>query len=118
MDIRDADDSIAEQAPDAAAAEAEKTSAEDERRARIEAAMDQVRPFLRQDGGDIHLVDVDGKNIYVRMSGACVGCQLATVTLGGVQKRLIEALGEPVRIIPAEMRDRMPGASKPKPAEG
>ncbi len=81
--------------------------AQDTRKARIEDALDKVRPFLRQDGGDIHLVDVEGKNIYVKMSGACVGCQLATVTLGGVQKRLIEALGEPVRIIPAEMRDRM-----------
>lgn len=68
---------------------------------RIENAIAAIRPNLQRDHGDIELIDVDGKDIYVKMTGACAGCQMAATTLGGVQQRIVEDLGEFVRVIPA-----------------
>jgi NifU-like protein len=74
---------------------------------RIEAAIESVRPNLRRDHGDVELVEVDGKNVYVNMTGACSGCQMASVTLEGLQQRIIEELGELIRVLPASaMRQR------------
>ncbi|MTW21720.1 Fe-S cluster assembly protein NifU [Allochromatium palmeri] len=75
-----------------------------ERIRRIEAVLDSVRPTLQRDHGDVELVDVDGRQVYVKMRGACAGCQMAAVTLEGIQEQMIEALGEFVRVIPAEAR--------------
>jgi NifU-like protein len=66
----------------------------------IEAAIEEIRPHLREDGGDCDLVDVDGDRVLVKLSGACVGCQLASVTVSGIQERLIARLGTPCRVIP------------------
>jgi len=66
----------------------------------IEQAIEELRPILRQDGGDCELVDVEGDKVMVRLSGACVGCQMASVTVQGVQERLISKLGHPLRVIP------------------
>ncbi|GGB94552.1 nitrogen fixation protein NifU [Marinobacterium zhoushanense] len=68
---------------------------------KIEAVLDSIRPALQADNGDVELVDVDGKNIYVHLTGACTGCQMAAMTLGGIQQRMIEELGEFVKVIPA-----------------
>jgi NifU-like protein len=69
----------------------------------IMTALDEIRPYLKQDGGDVELVDIDGKNVYVKLSGACSGCQMATVTIEGIQSKLVEKLGELVRVIPHTM---------------
>ena len=71
-----------------------------ERIAAIEAALAELRPRLKADGGDCRLVGVEGDIVRVRMSGACVGCQLASMTVMGVRMRLIEKLGFPVKVIP------------------
>ena len=49
-------------------------------------------------------MDVEGKNIYVKLVGACSGCQMAAMTLGGVQQKMIEELGEFVKVIPESER--------------
>ncbi|AJE19662.1 Fe-S cluster assembly protein NifU [Azotobacter chroococcum] len=67
---------------------------------RIETVLAAIRPTLQRDKGDVELIDVDGKNIYVKLTGACTGCQMASMTLGGIQQRLIEELGEFVKVIP------------------
>jgi NifU-like protein len=72
---------------------------------RIEAILESIRPNLRMDGGDCELVEVEGDAIYVNMIGACSGCGMAAMTIGGIQQRLIEELGEFIRVIPA---DKMP----------
>lgn len=66
----------------------------------IEKAIEDLRPYLQRDGGDCELVDVEGNTIYVRLRGACVGCHMASVTISGVQGRLMEKLGVPLRVIP------------------
>ncbi len=68
---------------------------------RIEGAIEAIRPNLQRDRGDVELVEVDGKNVYVNMTGACVGCQMASTTLDGIQQRIVEDLGEFVRVLPA-----------------
>lgn len=85
-----------------------------ERIRRIETVLDSVRPTLQRDHGDIELVDVEGRQVYVKLRGACVGCQMAAVTLDGIQTQISEALGEFVRVIPAEARARhsAPAASE------
>jgi NifU-like protein len=67
---------------------------------RIETILDSIRPQLQRDHGDIELVDVDGKTVYVNMTGACAGCQLEAVTLQGIQQKLMEDLGEFVKVVP------------------
>ncbi len=69
---------------------------------KIEAVIEQIRPNLQADRGDCELLDVDGKNIYVKLVGACSGCQMAAMTVGGIQQKLIEALGEFVKVIPVD----------------
>ncbi len=77
----------------------------------IEKVLDEVRPALQADNGDVELVEVTGKAIYVHLTGACSGCQMAAMTLGGIQQRLIEELGEFVKVLPdTEMPVEIAGA--------
>ena len=71
-----------------------------ERIAAIESALAALRPRLKADGGDCQLVDVVDDVVRVRLTGACVGCQLASMTVLGVRMRLIEALGFPIKVVP------------------
>ncbi len=66
----------------------------------IEQAIEDLRPSLRADNGDCELVDIDGSTVYVRLSGACVGCQMASVTVSGIQARLSDKIGAPIRVVP------------------
>lgn len=74
-----------------------------QRMRRIEHTLEAIRPQLQADRGDIELVEVDfdKKIAFVNLSGACSGCQMAAATLGGVQQRVMEDLGEFIRILPA-----------------
>ncbi|MFP3158918.1 MAG: NifU family protein [Hydrogenobaculum sp.] len=56
----------------------------------IEEALDELRPALRFDGGDIELVSVEEDGtILVRLMGACSGCGMSTLTLkAGVERVL------------------------------
>ena len=74
---------------------------------KIEQVLEGLRPALKADGGDVELIDVEGKNIFVKLIGACNGCQMAAMTLGGVQQKLIEELGEFVKVIPESEREAM-----------
>jgi len=68
----------------------------------ITTTIEELRPTLQRDGGDIELVDIDGDTVMVNLHGSCVGCQMSGITLSGVQERLMIALGKPVRVIPAK----------------
>ncbi|MES9970709.1 MAG: Fe-S cluster assembly protein NifU [Candidatus Thiodiazotropha sp.] len=73
-----------------------------QRMKRIEELLEEIRPNLQRDHGDVELIEVDGKYIYVKMIGACAGCQMAATTLGGIQQHLAEGLGEFIQVLPAE----------------
>ncbi len=51
-------------------------------REQVEAVLEKVRPMLQRDGGDVELVDVqDDGVVKVRLTGACSGCPMSTMTL-------------------------------------
>lgn len=62
--------------------------------------LESVRPALINDGGDIELVEVAGDIIRVRLTGACTTCSLASQTIGGIRRKLVDALGTAVRVVP------------------
>ncbi|MDR3213695.1 MAG: Fe-S cluster assembly protein NifU [Azoarcus sp.] len=67
---------------------------------KIETVLESVRPMLVRDHGDVELVEVQGRNIYVNLKGACAGCMMEAATLGGIQQKMVEALGELVQVLP------------------
>ena len=48
---------------------------------KVEAALEKIRPVLQADGGDVELVDVEDGVVSVKLTGACDGCPMATITL-------------------------------------
>ena len=76
------------------------TAREAERIEIIKAVIEEIRPNLRRDGGDCQLIEVNGNKVMVKMTGACVFCKLSSATLEGIQARIVEKLGELVRLIP------------------
>ncbi len=49
---------------------------------KVEEALDEIRPFLQGDGGDISLVSIEeGKVVNIQLQGACVGCSVNQMTL-------------------------------------
>ena len=53
-------------------------------------AIQQIRPFLQRDGGDIEFVELTEDNIVrVRLQGHCAGCPAATMTIKGVVEQLL-----------------------------
>ncbi len=62
--------------------------------------IEEMRPIFHADGGDVELVDIAESKVFVHMTGACSGCQIASLTLGGLAKRITETLGRPMRVLP------------------
>jgi Fe-S cluster biogenesis protein NfuA len=48
---------------------------------KIEIALDEIRPFLKNDGGDISLIEIKDNNVTVRLEGACTTCSVNQMTL-------------------------------------
>ena len=71
--------------------EAPKTAAEAETYAKISRIIDELRPFINADGGDIKLIGLKDGVVQVKLSGACVGCSSSLVTLQlGVERKIKE----------------------------
>jgi Fe-S cluster biogenesis protein NfuA len=61
-------------------------------REEVEKTLAEIRPLLQADGGDIELVEVEGGVVKVKLTGACGGCPMATLTLKNhVERKLREA---------------------------
>jgi len=60
-----------------------------QRMRKIEEVVEAIRPMLQRDHGDIEIVEIDGKNIYVNLKGACQGCMMEQATLSGMQNTLV-----------------------------
>ena len=63
--------------------------------AKVKQALEQVRPQLQADGGDIEFVAFDNGIVKVKMKGACNGCPMSTMTLQwGVENFLKKRIPE------------------------
>ena len=64
-------------------------------KSKVQQALNKIRPMLQADGGDIELVDVVGKVVKVKLTGACGCCPMSQMTLQmGVQRAIKEAVPE------------------------
>ena len=64
---------------------------------KVDAVIQEIRPMLQADGGDIELVEVDSEEniVKVKLTGACGSCPMAQMTLQmGVQRKLKEVFPE------------------------
>ena len=68
----------------------------------VRKALEDVRPMLQADGGDVELVKVDEATgeVQVKLTGACSGCPMAQVTLtNGVEARLKETVPGVTKVV-------------------
>ena len=63
---------------------------------RVQTALNEVRPSLQADGGDVELVEVSEEGVVkVKLKGACGGCPMAQMTLSqGIEKHLKKVVPE------------------------
>lgn len=71
---------------------------------KVEIALDEIRPFLQSDGGDIKLIGIeDGTTVKVQLQGACVGCSVNQMTLkSGVEMTIKKHAPQILEVINVE----------------
>lgn len=63
--------------------------------ANVEQVLDDLRPYLMADGGNVELVEIEGPTVKLRLQGACGSCPSSTMTLRmGIERRLREFIPE------------------------
>lgn len=69
-------------------------------RDKVQVILDNIRPSLRADGGDVELVDVKDGIVSVKLKGACAGCPMSTMTLkNGIERILKQELTDIKEVI-------------------
>jgi Fe-S cluster biogenesis protein NfuA len=67
---------------------------------KVKAALEEIRPALQADGGDVELVGIKDGTVSVKLKGACGGCPMATMTLKkGIERILKERVPEVKEVI-------------------
>ena len=66
----------------------------------VEKVLDELRPFLMADGGNVEIAEIDGPVVKVRLQGACGSCPSSTMTLKmGIERKLREMIPEESEVI-------------------
>lgn len=61
----------------------------------VEKVLDELRPYLIADGGNVELVEIEGPVVRLRLQGACGSCPSSTMTLKmGIERKLRESIPE------------------------
>lgn len=61
----------------------------------VESVLNELRPYLMADGGNVEVVELDGPIVKVRLQGACGSCPSSTMTLKmGIERKLRESIPE------------------------
>ena len=69
-------------------------------REKVQAVLEQVRPALLADGGDVQLIDVTDGVVTLKLTGACSGCPMSTITLrDGIERVLKEQVPEVKEVV-------------------
>ncbi len=59
----------------------------------VESVLDELRPYLLSDGGNVELVEVEGPVVRLRLQGACGSCPSSAMTLRmGIERKLRESI--------------------------
>jgi Fe-S cluster biogenesis protein NfuA len=67
---------------------------------KVEEVLSKIRPMLQRDGGDVELVEVEDGTVKVKLTGACGGCPMATMTLKrGIEARLKEEIPDVKEVV-------------------
>ena len=62
---------------------------------KVKKVIEEIRPFVQMDGGDVELVGIEGKVVQLKLHGACTGCPSSQMTLKlGIQRRIQEEVPE------------------------
>jgi len=69
---------------------------------KVELALDEIRPFLISDGGNIKLIAIEGTTVKVKLEGTCIGCTVNQMTLkNGVEatiKKYVPQIKEVIEV--------------------
>ncbi len=66
----------------------------------VETVLDELRPYLMADGGNVEVVELDGPIVRLRLQGACGSCPSSTMTLKmGIERRLCERIPEIAEVV-------------------
>ena len=66
----------------------------------VEKVLDELRPFLMADGGNVEVVELDGPIVKVRLQGACGSCPSSTMTLKmGIERKMRESIPEASEVV-------------------
>lgn len=71
----------------------------------VEKALEEIRPFLKNDGGDISLISIEDEDrlVKVQLEGACVGCSVNRMTLKtGVEMTIKKYVPQIERVVNIE----------------
>jgi len=68
---------------------------------RVKMVLDEIKPRIQADGGDIELVAIEKDTVKVRLHGACAGCPMSALTLKQGVERLIRAEVPEIRSVEA-----------------
>lgn len=67
----------------------------------IESVLDEVRPYLIADGGNVALHEIDGNTVRLKLQGACGSCPSSVMTMKmGIERRLMEKIPDIVAVEP------------------
>ena len=67
---------------------------------KVEGVLDKIRPSLVRDGGNVELVEVSDGTVKVRLTGACAGCPMSTMTLKmGIEQMLKQEIPEVKEVV-------------------
>lgn len=66
----------------------------------VEKVLDELRPYLMADGGNVEVVELDGPIVKLRLQGACGTCPSSTMTLKmGIERKLRESIPEIAEVV-------------------
>ncbi|MBA7664374.1 Fe/S biogenesis protein NfuA [subsurface metagenome] len=69
-------------------------------RDKVEEALNKIRPSLMRDGGNVELIDVNDGTVKVKLTGACAGCPMSTLTLKmGIEQVLKQEIPEVKEVV-------------------
>ena len=64
-------------------------------------ALEQIRPFMKEDGGDVEFVSFENnKTVFIKMLGSCSGCSMSKMTIkSGIEENLKKSISPDIEVV-------------------